>query len=132
MNNPNTLSKLGLLIILVPFTSTSVYSFNSCFFITPAYLLLFFFSVIYVKKCQSIEYNLLIPFLLVLISIIFSFISVFFNTEIYLESSLLNTFDYYVSYKKNHLTFFVFFFFVLFFFFLITKVYINNTKLIIY
>jgi hypothetical protein len=132
VNNTNYLSKLGLLIILVPFTSTSIYSFNSGFFITPAYFLLIFFSVIYVKKCQSIEYNLLILFLLILLSIFFSFISVIFNTDIYLESSLLNKLDYFVVYKKNHFTFFVYFIVGLFFSFLITKIYIKNIKLIIY
>lgn len=132
MDSTSFLSKLGLLIILVPFTSTSIYSFNSDFFITPAYFLLIFISALYVKKCQSIEYNLLIPFLLIFISIFISLLSVFFNTDVYLESSLLNSLDYFVSYKKNHFTFFVYFLIGLFFSYLITKTYINNIKLIFY
>lgn len=118
--------------MLVPFTSTSIYSFNSGFFITPAYFLLIFFSVIYIKKCLSIEYDFIQFSLLIFLSIFFSFLSVFFNNDIYLKSSLLNTLDYYVTYKKNHFTFFVYFIIGLFFSFLITKIYTKNINLIIH
>lgn len=98
-----------LLVILVPFTSTSIYNIPGGIWIQPSLLiLLFIFIKYYLLSNDSFERKALPTLLIVLVTVSVSNILVIFNDSIFIESTILNELNTFVSYGHRHITFIIY------------------------
>ncbi len=104
-------SLFKLLVILTPFTSTSIFNTPGGFWIQPSLLiLLFIFIKYYVLSKDSFEKRALPVLLIVLATVSLSNILVFFNESIFIDSTVLNKLNLFVSHSYRHLTFILYLF----------------------
>ena len=104
-------SLFKLLVILVPFTSTSIFNIPGGLWIQPSLLiLLFIFIKYYLLSKDSFDMRALPVLLIVLATVSLSNILVFFNESIFIESTILNKLNVFVSYSHRHLTFILYLF----------------------
>ena len=104
-------SLFKLLVILTPFTSTSIFNTSGGFWIQPSLLiLLFIFIKYYLLSKDSFEKRVLPVLLIVLATVSLSNILVFFNESIFIDSTILNKLNLFVSPSYRHLTFILYLF----------------------
>lgn len=98
-----------LLILLVPFTSTSVFNITGGFWIQPSYIILLFIFIKYYLFANELFDKKILPiFFIVLTTVLLSNILVIFNSSVFIESTVLNKLNFFVDYSHRHLTFIIY------------------------
>ena len=99
-------SLFKLLIILVPFTSSSVFNVPGGLWIQPSLIIILYIFLKYSLLCnEAYEKRTLTLLTVVIISVCLSNLLVILNGSVFIESTLLNKLNFYITYSSRHLTF---------------------------